>query len=134
MHTKTQNSQSINRSGLWTEQGDNHHHSQTVYSIHCRILQHQLNPKPLRYKLQHAANTTKQCTENHHRLHQNISHRPHTSRNQNTKDQRSHGSKRSTILRRFKTDTSHPLHHTLYQPTETSETPHPQFPHTTRAS
>ena len=34
---------------------------------------------------------------------------------------------------RIKTDTSHPLHHTLHQPTETSETPHP-LPHTTRAS
>ena len=59
MHTKTQSCQSHNRPGLWTEQGDNHHHPQTVHQIHCRILQHQLDSKPLRYTLQHTKNTTK---------------------------------------------------------------------------
>ena len=36
----------------------------------------------------------------------------------------------SKFYDRIKTETSHPLYHTLHQPTETSETPHP---HTTRA-
>ena len=79
MHTETQSSESYYRPRIWTKQGDNIHHTQTVYQIHSRILQNQLHSKLLRYTLQHATNTTKQCTENRHWLYQNNSHRPHTS-------------------------------------------------------
>jgi len=109
MYTKTHSSQSHNKPGLWT-----------VHSIHCRILQHQLDTKSLRCTLQHAATTTKQYTENRRRLHQNNSYRPPTSRNQNTRDQKSHESKRCTILwqeydRHFTSTTSHivPTHQNI---------------------
>ena len=63
--------------------------------IHNRILQHQLDTEPLRHTLQiqqnNALRTATGCTKT-------IPTKPYTSRDQNFKDQRSHGSKRSTIL------------------------------------
>ena len=64
---KLLSSESYYKPRIWTEQGYNNDHTQTVHQIHSRILQHQLDTKPLRHTLQiqqnNALRTATGCTK-----------------------------------------------------------------------